>query len=209
MGYEVFIRGVISGYVAPHDVDRIAQAIKVQIEPITSLILLEGKGMFQALADSAVYGFALKLMDEYKPLMLNPETIISRRRWGEVFGAGATAGTAKDSGVSHSDIYKAAFIMTKDVTYYRHMQELERKELEVYGVKSRHEGEFLKACADVKPYFDDFKAGVLDIADARGKTIPRERWKRETFVNYCLSKNVGWGREMLRKVYDKLSCLTV
>ncbi len=82
------------------------------------------------------------------------------------------------------------------------------KQMSSKGGKTKHEREFQAALQDVKPFFDRFisakSSGVgLSLYDARGKNIPTSRWGKETFVNYCLGIDIGYGKKMLRKAYSK------
>ncbi len=77
-----------------------------------------------------------------------------------------------------------------------------------HAAKKKHEQEFAAACKDVRELFNNFKQGKAIITNQRGKIIPPEKWTRETFVNYCISKKAGWGKNMLRKVYIALSAAT-
>lgn len=81
------------------------------------------------------------------------------------------------------------------------------------GGKSKAEKGFDYAKNVISPFFEKFQNArdgkeYLIIHDARGKPIPIEKWTRETFVRFCErasgGRGIGFGKEMIRKVYDEL-----
>ena len=72
------------------------------------------------------------------------------------------------------------------------------------GGKVRHESEFKRAVGDCEKYFNDFLMQETIIRTAKGKPVPVDKRGATHFIDYCIARGAGYGKDMLRKVYREL-----
>lgn len=72
------------------------------------------------------------------------------------------------------------------------------------GGKVRHESEFKSAVHDCEKYFKAFLMPEIRIITAKGKLVPVDKRGATHFIDYCIARGAGYGKDMLRKVYREL-----
>ena len=69
--------------------------------------------------------------------------------------------------------------------------------------KARKEEE--KAVNDCRPYFNVFKEKTTKITTPKGKLVAPEKRGVTHFIDFCIGAGVGYGKDMLKKVYTSLN----